>query len=132
LVDSSGEERKGKAAGHGEICGGAGLGEAEEGEEERKGDGGETDRWGRLVSETKEKKGAGRVGCNGEEVDGLLGRQAGREEGKFSPFFFFSFSNYFETKLLNSNSNKNFSNFSTNFYNLFKSHTSNQKPCKAK
>jgi hypothetical protein len=31
LVDSSGEERRGKAAGRSEICGGAGPGEAEEG-----------------------------------------------------------------------------------------------------
>jgi hypothetical protein len=130
LAGSGEEERKGKAAGRGEICGGAGPGEAEGGGRRRKeGDGGGADRWGRLVSETK-RKGAGSVGCRGEKVGGLLGRRAGRGEGKFS--LFFSFSNSFQTKLLNSKSNQiSFKSF-TKFYNLFKSHTSNQKPCKAK
>jgi hypothetical protein len=95
LVDSSGEERKGKAAGHGEICGGAGLGEAEEGEEERKGDGGETDRWGRLVSETKEKKEPGEWAAMGRR---LMGCWAARPEGKKVSFLLF-FSFLFQTIL---------------------------------
>jgi hypothetical protein len=72
--------RKGKgAAGRVGDSGGAGRGESEEGEEERKVKGGAADQWGRDVSETgrKEKEMAA-VGCRGEVVGGLLGRWAER------------------------------------------------------
>jgi hypothetical protein len=78
LVDSSGEERKGKADGCGGICGGAGPGEEEEGKKKGRRRG-ETDRWDWLVSERKRKeKGAGGVGCYGGKIGGLLGRRAER------------------------------------------------------
>jgi hypothetical protein len=54
-----------EAAGHGGDHGGAGPGEAEEGEEERKVKGA-ADRWGRVVSERKKKeKEMAAVGCRG-------------------------------------------------------------------
>jgi hypothetical protein len=68
--------------------------------------------------------GRGKAGC---WATGPKGKR-----GKFLSFFSFSFSNYFQINLLNSNSNQTFLNFSQNFYNLFRIHTSNQKPCKAK
>jgi hypothetical protein len=56
LVDLIGEERKGKAAGRGGICGGAGPGEAE-GEEERKATGeGLTGGAGSSVKQKEKKK----------------------------------------------------------------------------
>jgi hypothetical protein len=90
---------------------------------------GEADRWGPLVSEkkTKEKERSG-VGWRGEKADGPLG-QKGRE---VSFLFFFLFSNSFQIKLFLLNSNQNPSNLFTKFHILFRSHTSNQKPCKAK
>jgi hypothetical protein len=94
-------------------------GEAEEGGR-KEGERVEADRWGRHDSERKKKeKGDGGVGCCATGPKG--------KRGEFSPFF----SNPFQNNLLNSNSNQTFSNFSHNFYNLFRSHTSNQKPCKA-
>jgi hypothetical protein len=92
--------------------------------------GGAADRWGRAVSETERKgKEDGGVGCCGEAVGGCW---AAGPKGKRGKLFSFSFSNSFQNILLNSNANQTFFNFSQNFYNLFRSHTSNQKPCKAK
>jgi hypothetical protein len=45
-------------------------------------------------------------------------------------FFSFPFSNFIFKSFFNSNSNQTFSNFSQEFYRLFRNHTSNQKPCK--
>jgi hypothetical protein len=106
LVDSSGEERNRKAAGRGGICGGAGPGEAKEGKKKGRRRG-EIDRWDRLVSKRKRKeKGAGGVGCCGGKIGGL-------QKGEEVSFLFFS--NSFQTKLLNSNSNQTFSNSSQKF-----------------
>jgi hypothetical protein len=55
LASTARREKRGKAAGRGEICGGAGSTERRDEEEERKGRE-EADRWGRGVSERKEKK----------------------------------------------------------------------------
>jgi hypothetical protein len=55
----------------------------------KKGDGGETDRWGRLVSETKEKKKEpGPWAAAGRR---LVGCWAAGPEGKNVSFLFFSF-----------------------------------------
>jgi hypothetical protein len=110
----------------------AAPGRRSRGEEERKGEG------RRLTSETqssakgKEKKkreaawaGTGR----GWWAAGPPGQKGG--EGLLC-FFSFSFSNSFQVNLLNSNSNQIFFKLFTKFYNLFRSHTSNQKPYKAK
>jgi hypothetical protein len=56
LVSSARREKRGKAAGRGEICGGAGSAGRRGEEEEKEGGRGEADRWGRGVSESKEKK----------------------------------------------------------------------------
>jgi hypothetical protein len=56
---------------------------------------------------------------------GLLGR-------KVSEVSFLFFQTFFNSNVIKSNSNQKPSNFSQNFYNLFRSHTSNQKPCKDK
>jgi hypothetical protein len=90
---------------------------------------GEADQWDPAVSERKEKKRRGRRhGLARGVADGPLG-QKGREVS-FSLFypFFKPFSNI----LLNSNSNQISFKLFTKFYKLFNSHTSNQKPCKAK
>jgi hypothetical protein len=47
----------------------------------------------------------------------------------FFLFFFFFSKLHFQTKFI-SNSNQTFSNFSQEFYRLFRNLTSNQKPCK--
>jgi hypothetical protein len=73
--------------------------------------------------------GRGQLRGGGRRAAGLLGQKV--SEVSFL-FFSFSFSNSFQNILLNSHSNQTFSNFSQNFYNLFRSHTSNQKPCKDK
>jgi hypothetical protein len=125
--------KDGKEAGRGGICGGAGPGEAEEGGGRRKeGDGGAADRWGRDVSERKKKdNGAGGVACCGGEDSGLLGRRA--KKGKeVSFFFFFFFFKPFSNQPFKFKFKSNFFKLFTKFYNLFRSHTSNQKPCKAK
>jgi hypothetical protein len=46
------------------------------------------------------------------------------------PFFSFSFSNFIFKSFFISNSIQTFSNFSQEFYRLFRNHTINQKPCK--
>jgi hypothetical protein len=102
------------------------------GEEERKATGGEYDRWGRFVSETKEKKKRSRERGLQRGGGWWAAGLPGRKEGKVCFLFFFSLFKLFSKQLLNSNSNQTFSNFSQNFYNLFRNHTSNQKPCKAK
>jgi hypothetical protein len=66
------------------------------------------------------------VGCSGEEAGGPPGWKG--EKGKF--LFFLFFFKLFSKQLLNSNSNQiSFKSF-TKFYNLFKSHTSNQNHAK--
>jgi hypothetical protein len=54
---------------------------------------------------------------------------AERSQRWFFVFFSFPFSNFIFKSFFNSNSNQTFSNFSQEFYRLFRSHTSNQKPC---
>jgi hypothetical protein len=46
--------------------------------------------------------------------------------------FFFLFPNFFFKPFFISNSIQTFSNFSQEFYRLFRNRTSNQKPCKSK
>jgi hypothetical protein len=110
----------------------AAPGRLSSGERKKKGKGrGEADRRGPVISvcgkKKKMKKETGRCGR------GLMGRWAARpdrREGFLCVFSFFS--NTFPIILLNSNSNQNSFKLFTKFYNLFRSHTSNQKPCKAK
>jgi hypothetical protein len=128
LLKQQGKE--GKVAGRGENLGGAGPGEAEEGGKKGRG-GEETDRWDPVVSERKRKeKGGGGVGWRGEWLVGRWAARPERRGGKF--LFFLFFFKPFSNILLNSNSNQISFKLFTKFYNLFKSHTSNQKPCKAK
>jgi hypothetical protein len=94
---------------------------------------GEADRRGPVVSvcgkkekRRRRRRAAARKGCWASRPAGPKGK-----EGKFS-FFSFSFSNSFQIKLFLLNSNQNPSNLFTKFYKLFRSHTSNQKPCKSK
>jgi hypothetical protein len=99
----------------------------------KEGGGEEADRWGQSVSERKEKeKGRPGRGLPRGVAGGPLGRRA-RKEGRVSfSFFLFFFFKLFSKQSLNSYSNQiSFKSF-TKFYNLFKSHTSNQKSCKAK
>jgi hypothetical protein len=51
---------------------------------------------GSSVKQKKRKRGAGSVGCSGEEVGGLLGRRAGRR-GRYVFFFSFLFQTLFKT-----------------------------------
>jgi hypothetical protein len=80
----------------------------------------------------KKKKKGGRAWAaagSGWWAAGPPGQKGG--EGKLL-FFSFLFFKLFSNQSFNSNSNQiSFKSF-TKFYNLFKSHTSNQKPCKAK
>jgi hypothetical protein len=91
---------------------------------------GEADRWGPLVSEkkTKEKERSG-AGWRGEKADGPLG-QKGREVSFL--FFSFLFQTLSKPNFFLLNSNQNPSNLFTKFHKLFRSHSSNQKPYKAK
>jgi hypothetical protein len=69
------------------------------------------------------------------EGEGGPAREAGwaawaeKEPGCFL-FFLFFFSNFIFKSFFISNSIQTFSNFSQEFYRLFRNHTSNQKPCK--
>jgi hypothetical protein len=94
----------------------------------KKGRGGEgADRWGPVVSAAGKKK---REGGSGGLARGVgLGRLGRKEPGWFC-FFSFLFPNFFFKPFFNSNSIQTFSNFSQEFYRLFRNHTSNQKPCK--
>jgi hypothetical protein len=105
---------------------------AEQRKEGRKeGEGGLTD--GAPVSATTEKeKRKGGHGPLREEprwTGGPLGRKV---RGEILFFFSFSFSNSFQIKSFKFKFKQNFSNFFTEFYKLFKLHTSNQNPCKDK
>jgi hypothetical protein len=110
----------------------AAPGQAEQrGGRRKEGGRGEADRWGPIISvrgkKKKKKRETGRCGSE------LMGRwAAGPERRGGFLCFFFSFSNSFQIKLFLSNSNQNSSNLFTKFYKLFRSHTSNQKPCKSK
>jgi hypothetical protein len=97
LAGSGEEERKGEGGRARRDSRRRWLGEAK-GEEERKGTGVRLTGGVELSTKQKKRKGeAGGVGCRGEE---LVGRwAAGLERGrKVSFFFFFSFSNPFQTK----------------------------------
>jgi hypothetical protein len=72
----------------------------------------------------KRKREGGAVGRRG----GGLGRLGRKEPVRF----LFFFSNFIFKSFFISNSNQTFSNFSQEFYRLFRNHTSNQKPCKPK
>jgi hypothetical protein len=63
---------------------------------------------------------------------GELGGPAGLAgpKGERVRFSLFSFSNSFLKQPFFSNSNQTLSNFSQKYINLFRNHTSNQKPCK--
>jgi hypothetical protein len=87
LVDSSREERKGKAARRGGICGGAGPSEAEEGKKKGRRRG-KADRWDRLVSETRKKK-KRRQRLWAAAGERLVGRWAAGPEGEKVSFLFF-------------------------------------------
>jgi hypothetical protein len=92
---------------------------------------GEADRWGPLVSERKTKeKERRRCGLARGEDRWAAGPE--RLGGKLSLFFSFLFQTLFKSNFFLLNSNQNPSNLFTKFHKLFKSHTSNQKPCKAK
>jgi hypothetical protein len=92
LAGSGEEERKGKAAGRG----GAGPGEAEGGRR-KEGDGGEANRWGWVVSETKEKKrgswGAWAAAGRSWWAAGPLGWKGEIDKFLFFLFFFKPISN---------------------------------------
>jgi hypothetical protein len=70
------------------------------------------------------------VGWCGGKDSGLLGRRA--EKVSNVGFLFFFFKPFSKHPFQTSNSNQFYFKFFTNFYNLFKSHTNNKKPCKAK
>jgi hypothetical protein len=73
----------------------------------------------------KRKKEEGRRAAAGK---GEVGRWA----EKVRMFIFFLFQTLFKSILYKFKFKQNLSNFFTEFYKLFKLHTSNQKPCKAK
>jgi hypothetical protein len=131
LAGSGGKEEEGRQPGA------AGIAEARERTEQRKGKG------------RKEEEGAPTGGVPMSAAAGIKekrrGRRAaaGRRRWAAGPlgtkgkkvsytFFPFSFPNLFQFKLFLSNSNQNSSNFFTKFYKLFKLHSSNKKLCKAK
>jgi hypothetical protein len=120
------EERKeGEKAGAGRIPRGCGDGRRARGR--RKGRGGEGRLTGGARSSAprgKRKEKGGAVGWRG----GGLGRLGRKEPARFL-FFLFFFKLHFQF-IFNSNSIQTFSNFSQEFYKLFRNLTSNQKPCK--
>jgi hypothetical protein len=76
----------------------------------------------------RKRKGEGKGGLTRE-----AGWAAWAEKSRGALCFFsfsFPFSIYIFKSSFNSNSNQTFSNFSQEFYRLFRDHTSNQKPCK--
>jgi hypothetical protein len=100
----------------------------ERGEEEKEGGRGEADKWAPTVSGSRKKrKGEGEGGPTREAG---WAAWAEKEPVWFSLFFSFPFSNFIFKSFFISNSNQTFSNFSQEFYRLFRNHTSNQKPCK--
>jgi hypothetical protein len=128
-------ERKGRWRGRpGAARIAAAPGQAEQrGGRRKEGGEGEADQWDPIVSERerKEKEGGG-VGWRGE---GLMGRWAAgpKRRGGFPVvFFFFFFFKLFSNQSFKFKFNQISFKFFTKFYNLFRSHTSNQKPCKAK
>jgi hypothetical protein len=81
-----------------------------------------------LSAAQKKKK---RGGERWADAGGRLGRLGRKEPGRALFFSFsFPFSIFIFKSSFNSNSNQTFSNFSQEFYRLFRDHTSNQKPCK--
>jgi hypothetical protein len=85
---------------------------------------------GLSAREGKRKREAGAWAAAGRRwwAAGPPGQKGG--EGRF--LFFLFFFKLFSNQSLNSNSNQiPFKSF-TKFYTLFKSHSSNQKPCKTK
>jgi hypothetical protein len=88
----------------------------------------ETDRWVPAVSAAGKRKreGGKAVGWRG----GWAGPPGPQGASAGFCFFSFPFSNIIFKSFFNSNSNQTFSNFSQEFYRLFRSHTSKQKSCK--
>jgi hypothetical protein len=84
------------------------------------------------ASAEKKKKGEEDNGPLRDRIDGPLGRWAEKVKGKFFLFLFFFFKLLFKTIFSFQIQTKFFQTFSQKFYKLFRSHTSNQKPCKAK
>jgi hypothetical protein len=124
-------ERKGERRGAAESAAAAVGWRGKEEKEERKG-GEERLTGGAQVSARAGKKKRERedAGRRGERDSGLLGR-LGRKGGRrwFSFFSFFFFKPHFLTNI-HFKLKSNLSNFSQEFYKLFRNHTSNQKPCK--
>jgi hypothetical protein len=101
-----------------------GLGRGQREEEERKGEEGRLTGGAQAsAAQGKRKRRGGRWAGAGGRL-GRLGRK-----GAGADFFFFFFNFIFKSFFI-SNSIQTFSNFSQDFYKLFRNHTSNQKPCK--
>jgi hypothetical protein len=109
-------------AGPGEDCGGARPGQSRErkGEEGRRR--GLTGGTGVSVADRKQKRPADRRAAAGK---GGVGRWAAGPKGKEVPPFCL-FSNSFQIKSFQFKFKQNLSNFFTEFYKLFKPHTSNR------
>jgi hypothetical protein len=105
LASSARREKRGKAAGRGEICGGAGSA-GRRGEEEEKEGGRERLTGGVAVSARAKKRKRERDGPARGELGGLAGLAGPKgERVRFS--LFFSFLNSFLKQLFFSNSNQN-------------------------
>jgi hypothetical protein len=122
----TGERKEGEKAGARRIPRGCGGGRRAGGRRKGRGEGRLTGGPRLSASRWKKKKGRGKVGRRGRQA-GPLGPK--RSRGCFL-FFSFPFSNFIFKPNFISNSIQTFSNFSQEFYKLFRNHTSNQKPCK--
>jgi hypothetical protein len=100
------------------------------GEEERKATGERlTSGTGLSVKEKENKKSRWRGLLRGESW--WAARPPG-QKGEEVSFLFFSFFKHFSNQTFKLKFKPSFFKLFTKFYNLFKSHISNQKPCKAK
>jgi hypothetical protein len=121
-------KRKGGGRAEGKIAATRNPSGAEKGRWRGEGEEGGADRWGPGVSDRgKRKEERETQAATGK---GEVGRWA--EKVRRFPFSFFSFSNSFQIKSFQFKFKQKLSNFFTEFYKLFKLHTNNQKPCKAK
>jgi hypothetical protein len=117
LASSARREKRGKAAGRGEICGGAGSA-GRRGEEEEKEGGRERLTGGVAVSARAKKRKRERDGPARGELGGLAGLAGPKgERVRFSLFFFF-FKLLFKTAFLFKFKLKLFQTFSQKFINL--------------
>jgi hypothetical protein len=122
----TGERKEGEKAGARRIPRGCGGGRRAGGRRKGKGEEGRLTGGPRLSgSRWKKKKGGERWAGAGGGL-GCLGRKGA---GLFFFFFLFFFNFIFKPFFI-SNSIQTFSNFSQEFYKLFRNFTSNQKPCK--